>query len=75
MGYRLGGDQRGDFVSGNKSFVSGRVVLKAVDQRIAARCSLKMFKLSSRLSSEDLTKSLYGMLIWTQMWDLLSDLI
>ncbi len=59
MGYVLGGDQRGDFASGNKSFVSGRVVLKVVDQRIAARCSLKIFKPSSGLSSQDLKKSLY----------------
>ena len=63
MGYVLGGDKRVDFVSGNKSFVSGRVVLKVVNQRIAARCSLKMFKPSSQLSSQDLTKSLYGMSI------------
>ena len=63
MGYVLGGDQTGYFVSGNKISVSERVGLKVVDQRIEASCSLKMFKLSSQLSSRDLTKSPYTICI------------
>ena len=52
MGYRLGGDQRGDFVSGNKSFVSGRVVLKVVDQRIALSSKVLTENIQTELVAE-----------------------